>query len=348
MNANLFQQHKSHIDFLRIFCIFLVLFNHTKAWNYPFCHTISSIFDFFTLTISISIKVAVPIFFMISGALLLPKKESIQVIFKHRVLRFLVVILLYQILQHAYGYYVLGADTDIYRFSWHCIMGTGCGALNPTVWFLYAYLGFLLMLPVLRILAERMQNTHFLYLFSIQIILIAFIPEANTGWTNHLPLSNIVFLYPLVGYYVENRACINKITPKFLILLSVISLLCIFLGALMSEAGRALKGDSYISEYMLCIQGCLLIPCITFFFIIKKGAMEIKHPCCHHLLQVLGGAVFTVFLFENILRDMANYCIYGNNVHTYAGDIASTLVACCFGYPLGIILKRTPWIKKLL
>lgn len=348
MSEQLISMRKSYLDFLRIICILLVLFNHTEAWGYPLHHTISSVPDFLKLIISMSGKIAVPTFFMISGALLLPKKESIREIFKHRILRFLIVILLYQILQHAYGYYVLGADTDILRFSWHCIMGTACGALNPAAWFLYAYFTFLLMLPILRTLAEYMHNSHFLYIFLLQIILISFTPETNIGFTRNLPLNNIVFLYPLTGFYIENRVDINKITPKFLTLLSVISLFCILGGALMSEAGRFIKGDCYINEYMLCFQGCLLIPCITFFFIIKKGVLHIRFPRFHQLLQILGRTVFTIFLFENILRDTANHCIYGNNDHTYMGDIVSTLLACCIGFPLGMILKRIPWVKKLV
>ena len=69
------------LDFMRIFAILLVIFNHTDNRGfYRFLTDDPGTFLYwFNLFFSILCKAAVPLFFMISGALLLNKEESIGV-----------------------------------------------------------------------------------------------------------------------------------------------------------------------------------------------------------------------------------------------------------------------------
>lgn len=65
---------KQHFDFLRIIAIFMVLFNHTGTNGFVlFTIARESKLYIFYLFFAIFIKMAVPLFFMISGALLLPR-----------------------------------------------------------------------------------------------------------------------------------------------------------------------------------------------------------------------------------------------------------------------------------
>ena len=75
--AALKSKRKTYIDFLRIVAIYMVLFNHSGK-NGMMLFTISrqSPFYPFYLFNSIFIKIAVPLFLMISGTLLLGKNES--------------------------------------------------------------------------------------------------------------------------------------------------------------------------------------------------------------------------------------------------------------------------------
>lgn len=74
---------KSYIDLLKIMAIYMVLFNHTKDKGF-ILFTIaqgSKLYPFYLFN-AIWIKIAVPLFFMTSGALLLGKEESIGQILK--------------------------------------------------------------------------------------------------------------------------------------------------------------------------------------------------------------------------------------------------------------------------
>ena len=146
------------------------------------------------LIISALDKVAVPLFFMISGALLLPKRETLKRLLQKRVARFVVVILLFHIVQSTY-YCVGGGEngigirsflSDCYwggMEAWYLLGWTGACA----VWFLYAYVGLLLTLPFLRLMVKDMEESHFFYLFGLQIALCVMCPAVFVLLTGHTP-----------------------------------------------------------------------------------------------------------------------------------------------------------------
>ena len=133
-------------------------------------------------------KCAVPLFFMISGAVLLGKQESVRELFSKRILHFGVIWVLFVFLQY-----------------------------------LPAYMGYLLILPVLRKLVKGLQHRDYLYLFALDgIFILVSVVQIFTGYRLNMSLallSNTVF-YPLAGYYltnilqIQNRrtACVTAIS----------------------------------------------------------------------------------------------------------------------------------------
>lgn len=337
---------KFHLDILRILAIFLVLFNHTAAFHHPFSHVPNSLPEFGALVVSICDKVAVPLFFMISGALLLVREESIGQLLKKRVWRYVVVIILFQLLQHGYAHFVHGATFEYREFLRHCVMGQPCVHGNWAVWFLYAYLAYILLLPLLRIMVKHMTNLHFLYLFAVQILLCAFVPYEKTGCSSWLPFCNSVFVYILAGYYVEHRVEVKCIGKKYFFLLIAGSVCCVLLSAAMCEVDRLLAGRETIRQGVLCFKGGLLVPCITIYLLVKRWAQSLHSLRWGGLLKTLGGAVFTIMLTENILRWIAGICVFRCIGGGYAADICTVLLACTIGFPVGILLKRIPVVNR--
>lgn len=94
---------KLHIEFLRFFCIWLVMFTHTSTAGFSlYLLRPESFFFPFYIAVPFWVKTAVPIFFMISGALLLKKEEPISVIFKKRIWRFAQIIFIFSLINYLY------------------------------------------------------------------------------------------------------------------------------------------------------------------------------------------------------------------------------------------------------
>ena len=130
---------KIHIEFLRIFACFFVLFNHS-------CSAMSKIYfeDFsksrvIFLILYFICRAAVPVFLMITGANLLSKKDSIKKWLK-RLAKSAVLICLTSILYHIY-------ESNTFSFT-TIIQNIFSAKISTTSWYLYLYLGIILILPV--------------------------------------------------------------------------------------------------------------------------------------------------------------------------------------------------------
>lgn len=174
---------KLHLDVLRILAIVLVVFNHSPACIFPSYAATPAFAYYGMLVLDICCKIAVPLFFMISGALLLGRDESMSRLFSKRVMRFLIVIVAYGVLQ--YGFFIWTTHGEM-LWSWKLLVRaiySGWPVSNDPVgypsaiWFLYAYLAMLLVLPFLRAMVRHLRDCDYLYLFALQIILVALLPS---------------------------------------------------------------------------------------------------------------------------------------------------------------------------
>ena len=149
-----------HIDALRVLAMMLVLYNHTGERGFTRYETAQGPAQGAYLALAVLDTIAVPLFFMISGALLLGREEPLRACLQKRVLRYVLVL--------------VGASTAIYVYICRTdlsvmnrtdyLRGLYDGRITTSYWFLYAYLGYLLGLPLLRKLARAMTERDFLYI----------------------------------------------------------------------------------------------------------------------------------------------------------------------------------------
>ncbi|MDE6214340.1 MAG: acyltransferase family protein, partial [Lachnospiraceae bacterium] len=127
-------------------------------------------------------KINVPLFFMVSGALLLEKQENIVTVLKKRISRVCLVILLFELgIFIECRLYALAQGRD-YEFTVkRFIYGVFARELDETgaYWYLYAYLGFLCLLPLLQKLAKQMSRSDFYTLLTLHFVFL-FIKYAVT------------------------------------------------------------------------------------------------------------------------------------------------------------------------
>ena len=101
------QNRWAYIDALRVVAIFAVLLVHTDVASY-YSKTSNIIEQIISLILGLFSRVGVPLFFMISGALLLKKEESYKVILTRRVFRYIIVLLVFSFVQYVF----LGGDPN--------------------------------------------------------------------------------------------------------------------------------------------------------------------------------------------------------------------------------------------
>ena len=203
---------KFWMDVLRILASFLVCFNHSDGYHvFLYQEADGSLLSWIFVVVCVLCRVSIPLFLMISGALMLGREESWSVILKKRVFRFTVILtavsLTMYVLKHPGDFQWEGFLRDLFR-----------GGIVTSYWYLYAYLSFLLMLPFLRRIAAGITGGDVAVLMGIRFLLLSVLPLVNYygSYQDHaqlylsgdvqLPMAmvNVIF-YPLIGYYFANK-----------------------------------------------------------------------------------------------------------------------------------------------
>ena len=198
----------SQLDFVRIVAILLVFYNHYYCYDFFLNSSNPGILHYILLIPSIICKCGPTLFFMISGALLLKRKENYSSDVFRRVKKFSVAIFAIVFLKFCFNRSFSNAVSLL---------------LNGLNWYFYAYLGFLLLLPVYRSIVANLKKEDWRYIFLLVIITnilfsIFRVLNIDVAVLNNLqpiasPWASSAWqcIFPLMGYFIiENKELFIK------------------------------------------------------------------------------------------------------------------------------------------
>lgn len=169
------------------------------------------------------------------------------------------------------------------------------GGVITQHWFLYAYLSFLLILPLLRKMAQNMKDEEFYLLFLLFVVSSFVFPFLERGLhfepcDLQFPLLSNIILYPFLGYFCDRKENLAK--GKNVAIFGLLSLLLSICNMILMERNMELFDDFHIFIYAMTL------------FIAVKYLFQ-RRKCPEKLRGVLlfcGKGVFGAYLFENMLR----------------------------------------------
>lgn len=298
-------KRKSYLDALRIFACFLVIFNHLPG--YELYQSAEGVSQWIYMFITMFTRINVPLFFMISGTLLLSKEEPLEKILKHRVFRIAVVTVVSGTLLYiAYHPW----DGGIKEWLRQLIKGD----VTFAYWYLYAYLGLLLMLPFMRKIAKGFGKQEFIYLLVLQVCICSVYPALSyiafrvTGTALPLceffsvPLVQIsAFFYPLMGYYLDRVLCVETLKKKQLLLLAAAAVLGILITSGFTYAEGTVSGkftENFVDLFTY-------LTSITVFILTKYLFVTKWNHMRNGVVKVLGAVsslTFGIYLLDPFLQ----------------------------------------------
>ena len=349
---------KIHIETLRCIAIFFVIFNHTGIAGFQlYAKTANEVLYVIFLAISVISKAAVPIFFMISGALLLGKEESIKTLYKKRILKIVLVIIIASFLvlifaMCKFNQTKLIFSTDFIILFFKNIYST---PMIVSYWFLYLYLAFLIMLPFLRNLVKNMKKETYYYLFIIYVIYKLIMPiinqlfdiSLNSRLTIYLLEINIIC--PIIGYYCEHILDVKKISNKMKIGFTILIIATIICAGILTTLEIQKTGDKMVQTYLEYGE---IIIAMYIFILVKSIFKDKKLPkLLSKMILTVGSCSFGIYLMETVLR---YYML--NQIILVLNPFIKTMPACIIGIAciifvgtiITMILKKIPYIKELL
>ena len=297
-----------YIEVLRAIAVLFVIFNHTSQNGYvrfTLCDP-GTIQYWFYMFFSVIAGISVPLFYTISGSVLLGKDETIGYVWKKRVFKYALVLLVFSLIMYLWKTNASGSFS-ILSF----LHQTYSESVIVPYWFLYSYIGYLIGLPILRKAVINMTDHDFYYLFGLWLVfngliyVLQYRLSGGTVWMNELLfpslLTNCIVFYPALGYYLAVK--VKKITNKMCIVLLLSTLGSIALTMYLTHYRITLTGDLNESTVSFFFDTYRPLQVVSVYCIVRKLFENRKIPdLVRLLLGNLGSCVFGIYLVEEITR----------------------------------------------
>lgn len=339
---------KTFLDLLRIIACFFVIVNHTNS--YIFLETSPpSLTWFVSLTYFFISKIAVPIFFMISGYLLLNKIDDYK---KHlqRILRIVIVLIGCGFIYAIYNMYYLNPNPSlksvVKRFL--CVYIT---SPSNALWYLYTYLGMLFMLPFLQKMASVMTKRDYHVFFVISGLFVSVLPILN----HYFPLIGINsdFQLPLFGGYIC-LLFLGQYFSKFGIKKTKCGFCAacvLFVSMLLFNVAATYFEYQKSSFAYLFFDNCIFFPVmlqsVCVFYLASFATVPEKLA---KIISYIGSCTFGIYLISDLNTDLLRpiYEAASTYMHRFFAVILYELCIFIAGFLVISLLKKVPLIKKLL
>lgn len=346
---------KTYLDILRIFAAFLVCYNHSHAFHLYLSQDPSgSIVSWINVFLSVLTTVNIPLFFMISGALLLAKEESYKTLFSKRIARFALLTFFASLIT-----YILTVPGDFSVSAFVNALLQGKVAL--TYWYLYAYLAFLIALPFLRKIAKHLSFQDFLFLLLLRFFFVSVfmivnfslkylgIQTISLSGSFQFPFAALECLfYPISGYYLAECLPMEKINGKHICLCTAVLLG----GSAVSSVVTYLEGIRFgFSQTYIGLFNYSSAMCV--FLIVRYAAQKIKLPdTMHSVIASVSSVTIGIYLMEPIITHYLMEPMFRSAYWHAAVLIPLSVAWCLFCMVLGgtmtYLLRKLPFVHKIL
>ncbi len=335
---------KQTYDILRIIAILFVLYNHRVTYNY-FLNE-SGIYRLMTELLSIICKCGSPLFFMLSGALLIKKDENLIQIFKHRIARILIVMFLLSVFLSLFV--EMYKDKKIYEVF--------LGGLN---WYLYSYLAFLVLIPLIRAICKSFDNVLSIQyiiavflIYSVQGICIAF--NISESFSNGLFLLGTKWgsncwhiIFPITGYILVQ----NKFDKRIIIyiiagtLVGLVVCLVLMNYDLNTNSGNNLE---QIRQHFIYLPTCSIFLFVEYL----NNRNPITNEKIVKIIQIIAASTFGVFLVETHTSVSQHIydkvSIFAPQISAYFSGCISIFIEFVLYVTIITIFRMIPYINKVL
>lgn len=341
------KKHDYSFDILRILACFLVIVNHTNSevfLNMEPCATWALSVGYFYFS-----KIAVPIFIMISGALLFKREYTYRELFS-KIFKTLAVLVLFSF----YVYVELeGNAINLKEFLFTIIEAP----IMTSYWYLYLMLGMYMILPFLYKIIHAMKKADWMYFLigwfffsGICPMLVRYeIIPTITFWFDLQIMSDFIG-YLFVGYYITHlkvsRSFLNKV-----MIASVFILPCIVGISIMS------------SVYELQMWNQLYLMLDNVYYATTATSSILIFFCVHHYfkdknfdgffgraLQGISSTTFGIYVLHMIYFSKLMYVRY--DLLYFNNQLLSVILFEIFLFAFcslaAFCIKKVPVFKQIL
>lgn len=286
-----------NLELVRMVSFILVIVIHVT--NY-FCRAYGHIPRseyLFSLVMDTAARISVPCFFMISGALLLGREESLQ---KHgaRILRFLLVLGVWSAVYYLWNRLYMGTPYDLTHILYEPV--------EAHLWYLYAMIPIYLVLPFIQVMIRGMKvemERIFLAVTTGAVVVYYLMWLAGQEPYYDMPLvgDRIYLYYLFLGYYLYKYKEHIQVSQTVLILICVMALTAVFvttLGVTLMEEAHYEGALTYANPFLALASGSF------FLLMLRLGEGSVRlGEVARKIVDLFCNCSFGIYLIHILFLD---------------------------------------------
>lgn len=286
-------------EIMRTFACFGVIIIHVFSNYFSLFAKIQLKSWFFANGMMSLARFSVPLFVMITGALLLKKEQTVKKSL-HKFAHYLLILILWS------AAYIIIGDNIFYNKHIDLKQSLIMFLSNKVwfhLWYLYLLLGIYLILPLISNIVKNFSDKLMKYLFVLFILSIALkmisdtfkvLQSPITIWSN-IPMTDFSIGCLLLGYYIDKKINCSKkafYISLFAFFLSV--LITIILTYFASESSKVANQTFYQNDYIN-----ILIAATSFFIMMKYCGKHIKNgSLLDKIFRTIGALSLEIYLIH--------------------------------------------------
>lgn len=335
------------IDILRIVACFFVIVTHTTGFVF-LEETTTSPTWFAAITWFFISKWSVPVFVMISGYTMLDRQDSYKKSFQ-RVWRMLLVLCIFSL-----GYYLfqwlLGDRVTIGIIDF--ILAVLHNPLSLAFWYLYMYIGLLIMMPLLQKLVSVLGKRDCEYIIGLSLLINGvwpivehWCPALTTTEFFDFALFDSYVAMLMIGYYIKKYVVASK---RLNILALIGFVACVMFNVLMTYHEYLLKGGNDYLVYDPCVYLPIILEGACMFYLASN--ISIKGNWLK-FIKLVSGCTLGIFLISDFVMGVTQFiyrilCMKG--VPAIISIVIYEIIIFMIGLAATLIMKKIPLLKKIL
>jgi surface polysaccharide O-acyltransferase-like enzyme len=293
-------------------------------------------------------RASVPIFVMISGALLLNDRRPIPntQFLKKRTSKIVIPLLVWSII-----YYLAGVYSHHYVFSiYDFIVKFMTAKIIYHLWFMYTIVGLYLITPLLKILIQNTAKKdieYFLGLWIFASVLLKFMMHL-VGFSLKIEL---FFVTNYVGYFVLGYYLIKYQLTKKHIMYSQISLLLGLLGTFFLTYHGTVKNNGVFDPYWFEYHSISVLLSSIGIFVLFKDILFKAKQSIHSYLKWFSQSSFGIYLVHVLVLNYLYSAVFGKvwrHFHPIIAIPANVVLAILISSIITFVIQKIPVIKKMV
>ena len=320
-------------DILRVVAMIMVITVHVSNVYSRSFGVISNNAFLVSLVFNTISRISVPIFLMISGALLLDREFNKEKYIK-RLIKFIILIIVWDIVYLIWEYFYLGITYDkLYKLLFE--------PYRAHLWFLYTILLLYAIQPLLRMIMHKINSQ-----MKIALLVLWLLFSTLSIINYYISVYFTVFSY--VGFFVLGKQLYDFIKEndlkKYNIHLIITMIIC-FIISIFLNYSTSLKYHMFYNFYFAYRVPFIMLPAFAFYILIISNYQK---DTLNKIIMKLSDLSLGVYLIHGIFLDVTVKSFMYPTIHPIIGiPMFVTFIFICSIISV-YLLKKIKYLKNIV